>query len=153
MGQASYDQRADVRFWGKVEKTDGCWEWTSNIGRNGYGRFLYRGALMMAHRFAYERDRGPIPEGLELDHLCSNRRCVRPSHLDPVTHRENIVRSLITTPGINARKVLCDRGHPLSGANLKVRPCGRRECRECARLRQARFKQRQRSKLSQPQPE
>ena len=98
-----------------------------------------------AHQWIYEQVIGTVPDGLELDHLCRTRNCVRPDHLEPVTHRENIVRSPITPMGINARKTECDRGHPLSGDNLKIRPCGRRECRACARLRQARFQARKRA--------
>lgn len=80
------------RFWLRVHKTDDCWLWTSTL-RRGYGRFwIAPGRFVPAHRFAYELLVGPIPEGLELDHLCRNPACVNPAHLDPVTHRENVRR-------------------------------------------------------------
>jgi len=90
----------EERFWAKVDK-DGpvpahapelgnCWEWTAGAMRRGYGRFaLTSRAMVCAHRYSYEREVGPIPVGLELDHLCCNPPCVRPSHLEPVTQAVN----------------------------------------------------------------
>jgi HNH endonuclease len=78
------------RFWEKVEQGEGCWLWTGAIDR-GYGQFVWNGRKR-AHRVAYELIIGPIPEGLELDHLCRNKSCVRPEHLEPVTKAENIRR-------------------------------------------------------------
>jgi hypothetical protein len=83
-----------ARFWAKVEKTDGCWFWRARIIATGYGSFSLDGRKVMAHRFAYELLVGPIPEDLELDHLCRVRHCVNPAHLEPVTHRENILRGM-----------------------------------------------------------
>lgn len=83
--------------------------------------------LIAAHRFAYELANGPIPDGLEIDHLCRNRKCVNPAHLQAVSHRENMLR---------AAKTHCLNGHPLTGPNVYLRPDGRgRECRECRRRR------------------
>src|SRR4051812_21072155 len=83
------------RFWAKVQvgAPGQCWEWTATRDRGGYGRFYLRGGLAAAHRFSYQTFVGPIPEGLEIDHLCHNRGCVNPQHLDVVTRRENIKRS------------------------------------------------------------
>ncbi len=90
-------QSLDERFWAKVEKTDGCWLWTGATS-NGRGRFntgewdgWKRSAP--AHRVAYQLVIGPIPEGLEIDHLCNNPICVRPDHLEPVTRSENARRA------------------------------------------------------------
>src|SRR6266496_2265386 len=88
-----------TRFWAKVDRSGGsraCWLWTGKTGRDGYGRIGLggRGALVRvrAHRFAYELLIGPIPDGLQIDHLCRVRHCVNPAHLEPVTQRENILR-------------------------------------------------------------
>ena len=88
------DQLADL-FWQKVDRTGPCWVWLANTNDKGYGTFWIgppRRGHVKAHRFAYETEIGPVPAGFELDHLCRNRACVRPSHLEPVSHRENCVR-------------------------------------------------------------
>jgi len=82
----------DKRFWSKVKKTEGCWEWLSRINRDGYGAFRVNKQVRSAHRVAYELLIGPIPEELTLDHLCRNRACVNPSHLEPVSRGDNIRR-------------------------------------------------------------
>ncbi len=98
------------RFLAKVcISTEGCAEWAGRINPNGYGEFSVGGRNGMAHRWAYEHFVGPIPEGLQLDHLCRNRRCVLPAHLEPVTGRENKARS----PFANQHKTHCKFGHPL----------------------------------------
>lgn len=107
----------------------GCWVWQTNLS-DGYGYLSnVGGRRVRAHRYVYERMREPIPEGMTLDHLCRNRRCVNPDHLEIVTIRENTLRG-DTITGINAAKTHCLRGHPLSGANLYERN-GRRHCRAC----------------------
>jgi hypothetical protein len=84
---------ASVRFWAKVNKTGDCWLWTAGLDKDGYGRFRVSPTrLAKAHRFAYEVSVGPIPDGLEIDHLCFVRSCVRPQHLEAVTHDENLAR-------------------------------------------------------------
>ena len=79
-------------FWAKVDKTDTCWLWTSTLNWDGYGQIRMQGKMRIAHRLSYETLVGPIPGGLELDHLCKVRNCVRPDHLEPVTHAENVAR-------------------------------------------------------------
>lgn len=76
------------RFWPKVRKSESCWEWTAAAYR-GYGLFRSRGKVRLAHRLVYEWMRGPIPEGMEVDHMCHNRGCVNPDHLRLLTHSEN----------------------------------------------------------------
>lgn len=123
-------------FWAHVHKTDDCWLWTGKLMRNGYG--CYGKPSRAAHRVAYEAERGPIPSGLDLDHLCRTRNCVRPSHLEPVTRGENLRRSELTGPGKNSRKTHCWRGHDLAvHASIVVTKAGirKRQCRLCASLR------------------
>ena len=117
----------------KIRLTNTCWIWTAGLHFRGYGEVwdesLRDGKL--AHRYVYERLVGPVPDGLVLDHLCRNRRCVNPEHLEPVTHRENILRGTGQSAR-NAAKTECVHGHPLSGANLYVMPStGHRYCRVC----------------------
>lgn len=133
---------AEERFWEKVEKTDGCWLWRGSINALGYGNFCpTRARTVKAHRFAYEALIGPIPEGCDLDHVrargCTNRHCVNPAHLEPVSHRENIRRG-DSPSSRNGRKTHCVNGHEFTPENIYYRPDnGARQCRECARLREA----------------
>ena len=126
----------------------GCWLWKANVSR-GYARISVGGVTEMVHRLTYKWLVGPIPEGLPLDHLCHNadascpggetcphRRCLNPAHLEPVTHRENILRGR-GIGALNAAKTHCPRGHPLEGENLYVPPNGDRLCRTCRRARDA----------------
>ena len=118
------------RFWSKVEITDTCWLWTGSRNRSGYGAFHLRGRSVMAHRLSYEMYIGPIDGKLVLDHLCRVPSCVRPSHLEMVTERVNILRGVGWTAQ-QAKKTHCKHGHPFEGANLIVRPDGTRQCRSC----------------------
>jgi hypothetical protein len=130
------------RFWEKVSKgtPDECWPWTAGTSgsRAAYGvlGFKVKGRTIhkYAHRIAYELEIGPIPEGLEIDHLCRNPICVNPAHLEPVTHRENVLRGEAISAQ-NARKAHCIRGHLLSGANVAITKPGHRVCRACRQLR------------------
>lgn len=119
---------------------DGCWEWTGVRTSDGYGQIY--GRMQMAHRVMYELLVGPIPEGLELDHLCRNPWCVRPDHLEPVTTRENVLRG-VGISAVNARKTECLKGHSLSGENLYLHR-GKRRCRTCRRAAGRRYDGRRR---------
>lgn len=98
------------RFWDRVEKTKTCWNWTGPLSR-GYGRHIcVRGVRYSPHRYAWIEKHGPIPEGLQIDHKCRNRRCVRPSHLRVVDQRTNVLCG--NGPAAkNARKKHCPKGH------------------------------------------
>jgi hypothetical protein len=116
-----------------TEPNSGCWLWAGPYGgRNGqYGRVLFQGRMMPAHRAVMVACDVPMPEGLEPDHLCRTPCCVNPDHLEPVTHQENMLRS-DAPPGRNSRKTHCNNGHPLDGENLMISR-GKRCCRECYR--------------------
>ena len=124
------------RFWDKVAKGSGdeCWLWTGRLGDRGYVRFQVDGRLIQVHRFAYELLVGPIPVGLTIDHLCRVRHCVNPSHLEPVTVQENLMRGE-SPPALNARKTHCPQNHPYDSSNPKRDNRGRRVCIECRRER------------------
>lgn len=111
----------------------GCIEWTGSLYRNGYGQFYpgpnHTPQKLLAHRFAYEWFVGAIPDGLDIDHLCRNRKCVNPDHLEPVTRGENVRRAFALTTH-------CPAGHGYDEANTYVRPgTAHRKCRACMRKR------------------
>lgn len=120
------------RFWQKVSAApingDDCWEWIAGKSL-GYGRFAFGGSVSYAHRWSYERFVGPIPEGMEVDHLCGNRGCVNPMHLEAITGAENKRRA-------GQRKTHCIHGHEYTAANTYRDPPGGRRCRTCASERQ-----------------
>ncbi|MEU2393982.1 HNH endonuclease signature motif containing protein [Streptomyces sp. NPDC007369] len=119
------------RFLAKVTDAEGgCWEWTGHIMNSGYGRFWLDGEQQYAHRVAYEVLRGPIPAGLVIDHLCRNRRCANPDHLEPVTNRTNILRGE-GFAARRARQTHCLRGHLFDNGNTYVARNGTRKCRRC----------------------
>lgn len=129
---------AEERFWMKVspEPNTGCWLWIGCMSDHGYGRF-YAGRMIGAHKWYYEYLHGPVPGGLELDHLCRVRCCVNPEHLEPVTHLENSRRGVAGYATAkehrgkqNRAKTHCPMGHPYSGRNLILTRRGRK-CRQC----------------------
>src|ERR1044072_3676200 len=138
----------EARFWTKVTKTDSCWLWSAGIHKSGYGMFRADGKHVYAHRYSYQLHKGPIPEGLVIDHVCPgqaatcvsgsaclHRRCVRPDHLEAVVFAENIYRGN-TLAAENAAKTHCPDGHPYDEGNTFITPEGWRVCRKCRRRRE-----------------
>jgi hypothetical protein len=138
----------EYRFWEQVDKGDGtgCWLWTGQTSRDGYGRFWLSSnptRRVRAHRYAYTLLVGLIPEGLEPDHVkergCTSKLCVKaigdgygPAHLELVTHRENLLRG--ASPSAKAAaQTHCKRGHPFDDANTRITKAGARACRACHR--------------------
>jgi hypothetical protein len=130
-----------ARIWCNVELENAgydtpCWAWQRGYDKDGYGLIWFGKAGRRAHRAAYEEFVGPIPEGLSIDHLCRNRGCCNPAHLEPVTHAENMARS---GP---AQITHCANGHEYTPENTYTRPTGQRDCRACIRDRARRYKER-----------
>jgi hypothetical protein len=128
------------RFWLKVDRSSdprGCWIWPNVDRRAGYGRISVDGSYIYTHRFAFLTFVGQIPEGYVVDHLCRNRACCNPDHLEAVTNRENTVRGL--APSVAAARHAsvrrCPHGHPYDEENTYRDSLGRRACRACARRR------------------
>ena len=155
LSRDEHRRRADAMFWSRIDKSGDCWVWTGPKDRDGYGRShrLVDGRLKHAgvHRWMYQQEVGPVPAGMELDHLCRNRACVRPSHLEPVTHRENNLRGVGPIPA-NAKKTHCANGHEFTPENTRLersRPLQRfltRRCKECERKTQREYQQRVRAR-------
>lgn len=134
------------RLWSKVQKNspNGCWIWTGGVANHGYGEIGVGSRVggakrtkLLVHRLVYELLVGEIPDGLDIDHLCRNKICVNPAHLEPVTRRENLARG-----NGNITKTHCPQGHPYDEANTyrkKSRYGFQRICRTCERRRQRRY--------------
>ena len=116
----------------------GCWEWTGHLNHHGYGQVHLRGnrrQTLKAHRASYEMTYGPIPDGLQIDHLCRVRHCINPAHLEAVTGHENALRRLGKTAG----DTRCGRGHEYTPDDIYTNASGDviRRCRACRRIRDA----------------
>lgn len=130
------DERLPARFWAKARETEsGCWEWTGHRKRDGYGQF---GGRQLAHRVAFAALVGDLPPyvpgGLQLDHLCRNRACVNPAHLELVSHRENTLRGESVAARWAARDV-CERGHRLTLPDGSRNVAAGGNCGDCNRER------------------
>jgi hypothetical protein len=136
------DRSVEQRFWGKVEVggPDECWLWTAFKNPKGYGMFWDGTRVCLAHRWAYERFVGSVPDGLNLDHfICDTPACVNPRHMHPVTPRENSLRG-DSASARNAAKTHCPHGHPYDGSNTYIEPkSGGRRCRRCDYLKSRRY--------------
>ena len=115
----------------------GCWIPRRNPKRHGYVYVMASGMNYRAHRLIYEVLVGPIPEGLQIDHLCRKRPCINPLHLEPVTARQNVLRGN-TTAAQHAAQTHCQDGHLFDLANTQINAAGHRHCRECNRIRKRR---------------
>jgi len=145
MRSKTFNWSFERRFMRRISKeANGCWVWNGCKMRNGYGQLGVGGKHYAAHRFAYENLVGPIPEGLDLDHLCRNRACANPSHLQPVTRSENLKRG-VGFGRWNTLKTHCPHGHEYSQDNTHVSKTNRRLCRACARVRAAKIRQQEAS--------
>jgi len=138
-----YDRPALSRVYAKTDKTPGhgpwgdCWLYTGTLDECGYGKVRHNGVKRGAHSVSYEVNIGPIPKGLEIDHLCRVRNCVNPAHLEPVTHAENMRRSPMQ--GVMQKaKTHCPQGHPYAGDNLYIHK-NRRSCKICQRAKKVRW--------------
>ena len=128
-----------------VNRTENCWEWTGSIAGR-YGRINFNSQAIVAHRWSYENYVAPIPPGLQIDHLCRNKLCVNPDHLEAVTSKVNTLRS-DNPAAVNARKNHCLRGHLLSGHNSAVTN-GHRKCRTCANAGDRRRRAEKRARIN-----
>lgn len=127
----SVKESGSRKFWMGLEigGPTGCWTWLRGKTSDGYGHLSHYGRQTYVHRFAYEMLVGPIPEGLQLDHLCRNTSCANPDHLEPVTNRENARR------GLKAQRTRCAHGHLFDERTIIYR--GYRRCRVCRDNRNA----------------
>lgn len=132
----SEPERLKRAFEKRVDRTGDCWIWTGYVNPNGYGQLgtILQGKkdTILAHRLSWMLFRGPLVEGLVIDHLCRDRRCVNPEHLELVTNTENVMRGIGLGP-TNRAKTHCKRGHAFTEANTGIKD-GKRVCRACARL-------------------
>lgn len=121
---------------------DGCWRTTGSVTGKGYARFRFDGRSGHGHRFAYLALVGPIPDGLELDHVCRVRHCVNPAHLEPVTHLENLKRRKPSEEWARSQPTHCVNDHEYTRDNTYNRPNGKRDCRICKNAEKARYRAR-----------
>jgi len=131
-----------LEFYSVPEPNSGCLVWVGALDGGGYGRIHFDGKARKAHRISYELSRGEIPSGLEIDHLCRNRCCINPDHLEPVSRRINVLRgkSPKQLSDWQKSKTHCPQGHEYTLENTYIKVGGGRDCRSCQREWQRRFR-------------
>ena len=144
------NKRLPDRFWSKVvQKRNGrwlCWEWQAGKNGEGYGSIKINGKMESAHRVAFEASNGPLAVDLKCHHLCNNKACVRPSHLEGVTPLAHSARHEHDRPTYsNGRRTHCPVGHEISKVGTYANSGGGLRCRKCMRIAQARFREKQKS--------
>lgn len=131
------------RFQSKVDVApSGCWLWNGPLDKDGYGTFYLRRRGRRAHRVGWFLLNGPIPEQMVVNHVCKQRSCVNPQHLQIVTPRENSLRDSQSPAAVNARKTHCPKGHPYDRVHGSGGGKKQRVCSECQRDKQRRLRQR-----------
>lgn len=127
MSEPLTDEEFEEAVMSKVDIDEhGCWLWNVAQSSAGYGRFSYKGKMFSAHRVSYELHKGPIPDGLQIDHLCRVKRCINPEHLEAVTPKENTNRG-----DGNFKKTHCPQGHAYTDENTHKDKNGKRYCKAC----------------------
>ena len=121
-----------------TQTESGCWEWTGAQLASGYGSVRFDGRVQVVHRVMWEQVKGPVPAGLQLDHLCRNRTCCNPAHLEAVTQRTNLLRG-VSLPAQNARRDKCLNGHEF---DIRRKGNGWRECSICKKARRRAYRER-----------
>lgn len=129
LGEHELTEKDIASFWARVDirGPDECWNWVGMLDGNSYGRFSHHHTCYIAHRIAHSLS-SPIPDGLTVDHLCRNKRCQNPKHLEAVTTTENTRRYLATITH-------CPKGHEYNESNTRIDKKRKRHCRECDRIR------------------
>lgn len=122
------------RFWNKVLFTTDCWEWQGWKKPDGYGIIRFNHKNLRVHRVSYELQKNQIPDGMVLDHLCRNKKCVNPEHLEVVTHKENTMRGNGVSV-VNMKKTHCPQGHEYTKENTYIRPNSKKHDRQCLSCR------------------
>ncbi len=130
------------RFFSKIKfnKKTWCWDWIAGTDKDGYGQFWFNKKQRKAYRVSYELFRGSLTDGLTLDHLCKNKKCCNPEHLEQVSIGINLKRASHQITTINSKKTHCHNGHEFTPENTYITPLGKRQCNECQTQRKKKYR-------------